>query len=112
LESASDPRLVQEVHGPALELVELALVVLALVVLALVELEPGSCRQVASGPGPETALDQGLGPESQAASVRGLCRAWAAERVWGTEIGLKTCPRRGKTAPPICKIAWPMAAIA
>jgi hypothetical protein len=92
--SASDPRSAREVRDPALA--------------------PGSCRLSGEARGPvldsptEWAPESGPAPELRPDSDRPLCRVSAAERAWGVEIELRTCPRRAKTAPPVSRIAWPM----
>ncbi len=94
--SASDPRSARAARDPVLA--------------------PGSCRLSGEARGPvldsptEWAPESGPAPELRPDSDRPLCRVSAAERVWGVEIELRTCPRRAKTAPPVSRTAWPMPA--
>jgi hypothetical protein len=92
------------------------------------ELVSGSCRRRARevrDQGPAQANDRGLltGLVLESAPVsalvsglvlpdsgRPICRVSAAERAWGVEIELRTCPRRAVTAPPVSRIAWPIPA--
>src|SRR5262245_21466686 len=78
--------------------------------------ESASCRPLALAAATDLrsapASDRESVPASRLEIGRPRYQGSGVERVWGVEIGPRTCRRRVRTEPPVCRTVWLMLATA